>query len=173
MVRVLIMSRIRPLMHAEIRARTLTGRYQINSGGQHLVDGVPFGRPYLRQPNRPDIRIPPRERQMLEETTDYEEAPLLLEAEQHEQGREGQLASHGTALVGSLPQHKETGARNSVQFAQPQTQLHIGGACEDEDEDEDDDDYAPDEESDEAGGEGSDGSSSDSETDSDTDSSSA
>lgn len=169
MVRVLMMSRIRPLMHAEIRARTLTGRYQINNGGQHLVDGVPFGRPYLRQPNRPDVRIPPRERQMLEETTDYEETPLLLEAEQHEQGSESQLATNGTALVRRSPQHKGTGAQNSVHFAQPQTHLHIDGASEDED----DDDYAPDAESDEAGGEGSDGSRSDSDTNPITDSSSA
>lgn len=45
-------------MTAEVRARTLTGRDQIADDGRHLVDGIPFGRPYLRRPNRPDLRIP-------------------------------------------------------------------------------------------------------------------
>lgn len=51
-------SSIRPLLTAEVRARTLTGRDQITDDGRHLVDGIPFGRPYLRRPNRPDLRIP-------------------------------------------------------------------------------------------------------------------
>src|SRR5690349_5898872 len=41
---------IRPLMTAEVRSRTLTGRYQISEDGRRLLDGIPFGRPYLRQP---------------------------------------------------------------------------------------------------------------------------
>src|SRR6266568_3194886 len=58
-------SSIRALQTPEIRARTLSGRYQISENGQHLVDGIPFGRPYLRQPNRPAIHIPPRKRRRL------------------------------------------------------------------------------------------------------------
>ncbi|KAH7112563.1 hypothetical protein B0J11DRAFT_186558 [Dendryphion nanum] len=76
---------IRPLLTAEVRARTLTGRIQISEAGQHLVDGIPFGRPYLRAPNRPAVRIPPRKRQrLLEEDEDtlagYQEgvAPALI-----------------------------------------------------------------------------------------------
>lgn len=56
---------IRALQTPEIRARTLSGRYQISENGQHLIDGIPFGRPYLRQPNRPAIHIPPRKRRRL------------------------------------------------------------------------------------------------------------
>ncbi|KAF2853427.1 hypothetical protein T440DRAFT_515569 [Plenodomus tracheiphilus IPT5] len=67
---------IRPLMTAEVRARTLTGRLQISDGGQHLVDGVPFGRPYLRTPHRPAVRIPPRKR----ERADQQEADEVREA---------------------------------------------------------------------------------------------
>ncbi|KAH9863834.1 hypothetical protein J1614_009766 [Plenodomus biglobosus] len=67
---------IRPLMTAEVRARTLTGRVQISDGGQHLVDGVPFGRPYLRTPRRPALRIPPRKR----ERADQQEADEVREA---------------------------------------------------------------------------------------------
>ena len=58
-------SSIRALQTPEIRARTLSGRYQISENGQHLIDGIPFGRPYLRQPNRPAIHIPPRKRRRL------------------------------------------------------------------------------------------------------------
>jgi hypothetical protein len=58
---------IRPLMTAEERARTLTGRHQISGDGKHLVDGIPFGRPYLRHPNRPAVRIPPRKRRRLDD----------------------------------------------------------------------------------------------------------
>ncbi|KAK4555858.1 hypothetical protein LTR86_007078 [Recurvomyces mirabilis] len=53
---------IRPLMYAETRARTLTGRDQITPDGRHLCDGLPFGRPLLRGVIRPDVRIPDRKR---------------------------------------------------------------------------------------------------------------
>ncbi|KAJ9668470.1 hypothetical protein H2201_001518 [Coniosporium apollinis] len=67
---------IRPLQTAEVRARTLSGRYQISSSGQHLIDGIPFGRPYLRRPDRPAIHIPPRKRRRLEyEGDDADHAP--------------------------------------------------------------------------------------------------
>lgn len=59
------MSRIRPLQTPEIRGRKLSGRYQISGNGQHLVDGVPFGRALLRKPNRPRITIPARKRALL------------------------------------------------------------------------------------------------------------
>ncbi|KAF2454624.1 hypothetical protein BDY21DRAFT_373892 [Lineolata rhizophorae] len=58
---------IRPLATPEIRARTLGGRFQISANGQHLVDGVPFGRAALRQSNRPQVQIPPLKRTRLTE----------------------------------------------------------------------------------------------------------
>ncbi|KAF2091187.1 hypothetical protein K490DRAFT_62509 [Saccharata proteae CBS 121410] len=49
---------IRPIQTVEVRERTLTGRLQIDSGGRHLIDGVPFGRQLLRRPVRPIVHIP-------------------------------------------------------------------------------------------------------------------
>lgn len=61
---------IRPLQYADIRARARTGRDQIARDGRHLVDGVPFGRPCLRPPVRPELTIPPRKRvKLLEDET--------------------------------------------------------------------------------------------------------
>ena len=158
-------SSIRPLMRAEIRARTLTGRHQISDGGQHLVDGVPFGRPYLRQPNRPAVRIPPRKRQRLEEITDDEEGRLLMETQQEDQ-EESEALVDESALVTATPGRKSRGAQKTVHFKQPEVEMEL-----DEDsEDEDDDDFAPDEESDEVDVNASDDSDSDSDS---TDSSSA
>jgi hypothetical protein len=56
--------RIRALQTVDLRARRLSGRHQISSDGKHLIDGVPFGRPYLKRSlsSRPPINIPPRKR---------------------------------------------------------------------------------------------------------------
>lgn len=62
---------IKPLQYADIRARTLLGRAQISRDGRHLLDGVPFGKPQLRAPVRPDVRIPKRKlRKLIEEPGD-------------------------------------------------------------------------------------------------------
>ncbi|PHH65570.1 hypothetical protein CDD81_2005 [Ophiocordyceps australis] len=54
---------IRCLMGDELRRRRLNGRHQISTDGRHLVDGVVFGRPWLRSPRgRPAIELPPRKR---------------------------------------------------------------------------------------------------------------
>lgn len=47
-----------------MRARKLSGRVQISTDGRRLIDGVPFGRPYLKRSfsNRPLIKIPSRKR---------------------------------------------------------------------------------------------------------------
>ncbi|KAK3713344.1 hypothetical protein LTR37_008536 [Vermiconidia calcicola] len=66
---------IKALQYVEVRARTLTGRDQITSDGRHLMDGVPFGKPCLRAPVRPEVRIPPRKRRKLDED---DTAPLML-----------------------------------------------------------------------------------------------
>ncbi|QMW46206.1 hypothetical protein G4B11_009661 [Aspergillus flavus] len=55
---------IRALQISDLRARRLTGRHQISTDGKHLIDGVPFGKPFLKRPvsSRPAITIPPRKR---------------------------------------------------------------------------------------------------------------
>ncbi|EED12650.1 conserved hypothetical protein [Talaromyces stipitatus ATCC 10500] len=55
---------IRSLSVDDIRARRLSGRLQVSTDGRRLIDGVPFGRPYLQRSysSRPPIRIPPRKR---------------------------------------------------------------------------------------------------------------
>lgn len=56
--------RIRALQVADLRARRLSGRHQISNDGKHLIDGVPFGKPFLKRStaSRPAITIPPRKR---------------------------------------------------------------------------------------------------------------
>lgn len=59
--RVLTVLRVRPLTTSEVRARTRSGRTQISDNGQHLVDGVPYGRSYTkRSKDRPIVNIPSR-----------------------------------------------------------------------------------------------------------------
>lgn len=56
--------RIRALQLSDLRARRLSGRHQISADGRHLIDGVPFGKPFLKRPvsSRPAITIPPRKK---------------------------------------------------------------------------------------------------------------
>jgi hypothetical protein len=129
-------------MTAEVRARTLTGRDQISDGGQHLVDGIPFGRPYLRQPNRPPVRIPPRKRRRLddgEEQLDSETPALLMEhgegIDEEEQEEEPLPLLNGhTVSRSSANESRRT--TKTVQFQQPEVDAS-------DDSDEDDDDFAP------------------------------
>ncbi|KAF2128044.1 hypothetical protein P153DRAFT_294023 [Dothidotthia symphoricarpi CBS 119687] len=151
---------IRPLMTAEVRARTLTGRDQVSNAGLHLVDGVPFGRPYLRQPNRPAVRIPPRKRQRLD---DAEVDEGVAVAGLPTVGGEADVAQEETSAVmdGDASPRSETRrqshrAPKSVQFKQPE-------AGEDEDSEDGDEDFAP-------GGESGDDVSMDDEDDSNSDS---
>lgn len=53
---------IRPLGTADLRVRKVSGRHQISEDGKHLIDGVAFGRPFLRKAHRPPLRIPARKR---------------------------------------------------------------------------------------------------------------
>lgn len=123
-------------MRAEVRARTLTGRHQISDGGLHLVDGVPFGRPYLRQPNRPAVRIPPRKRQRLEEITDEDEVQLLMGTQQDGINREQDVVDGVQAAFTeeSDPQRTE----KTVRFEKPDVDMDM-----DDDSEEDDDDFSP------------------------------
>ncbi|KAJ4396399.1 hypothetical protein N0V93_000618 [Gnomoniopsis smithogilvyi] len=57
---------IRPLLTTDLKKRRLSGRDQILPGGEHIIDGVPFGRPRLRAPRgRPPVAIAPRKRRRL------------------------------------------------------------------------------------------------------------
>lgn len=143
-------------MHAEVRARMLTGRHQINDGGQHLVDGVPFGRPYLRQPNRPAVRIPPRKRQRLEEIISEDEVRLLMDKLE----REEEVPITTRAQVG-LATKRASRAEKTVHFKQPEVEMD-----ENNDEDEDDDDFVPGKESSDVDIDGSQDTDSDSDSDS-------
>ena len=49
-----------------MRVRRISGRHQISADGRHLIDGVAFGRPYLRKTARPAVKIPPRKRRRIE-----------------------------------------------------------------------------------------------------------
>lgn len=64
---------IRPLQTSDLRVRKVSGRHQISEDGKHLIDGVAFGRPFLRKAARPAIRIPPRKRRQI--TYDEEDDP--------------------------------------------------------------------------------------------------
>lgn len=66
---------IRPLQTQDLRFRKISGRHQIDADGKHLVDGVAFGRPFLRRADRPAIRIPPRKRRRItyDEEDDFDE----------------------------------------------------------------------------------------------------
>ena len=65
--------RIRPLLEDDLRRRRISGRHQISVDGRHLVDGVAFGRPWLKAPvNRPAIDLPPRKRARITYDSDEE-----------------------------------------------------------------------------------------------------
>jgi hypothetical protein len=148
-------------MTAEVRARTLTGRDQISDGGQHLVDGVPFGRPYLRQPNRPPVRIPPRKRRRLDDghsDDDTEAVGLLTEHGESSEPREVLATLNGHKRSRSSASRSQR-ALKSVQFKQPEID-------DSDDSEEDDDDFAP--EGPEVESSSSDDSDSDSDVDSDS-----
>ncbi|KAK2671256.1 hypothetical protein RAB80_013678 [Fusarium oxysporum f. sp. vasinfectum] len=54
---------IRSLSTDDLRRRRLSGRHQISYDGKHLIDGLAFGRPWLRAPrDRPALDLPPRKR---------------------------------------------------------------------------------------------------------------
>lgn len=51
----------------------MSGRDQIAYDGKHLIDGVAFGRPFLRRADRPAISIPPRKRRRILYASDDED----------------------------------------------------------------------------------------------------
>ncbi|KAH7086303.1 hypothetical protein FB567DRAFT_445023 [Paraphoma chrysanthemicola] len=157
---------IRPLLTAEERARTLTGRHQISDDGRHLVDGIPFGRPYLRHPSRPAVRIPPRKRRRLDDADEEVEVAGLLTENAETLSLQGEVDFLTGGLRSPAASRHSRTSRSSkrVQFKAPL----IDDEDEDEDSDEDDEDFAPNEAQD-----GDDSIDAASEDDSDTDSDSS
>ncbi|KAF5973849.1 hypothetical protein FBULB1_8080 [Fusarium bulbicola] len=81
---------IRSLSIDDIRRRKLSGRHQISDDGKHLIDGLAFGRPWLRAPrDRPALDLPPRKRARIthEEELDEDDNddPYVDEEDQSEQ----------------------------------------------------------------------------------------
>ena len=58
----------------DLRFRRVSGRHQISADGKHLIDGVAFGRPFLRRADRPAVRIPPRKRRRITYDEEDEDA---------------------------------------------------------------------------------------------------
>ncbi|KIW86838.1 uncharacterized protein Z519_12624 [Cladophialophora bantiana CBS 173.52] len=56
---------IRALSNEDLRVRRLGGRHQITGDGRHLIDGVAFGKQWLKQTQRPGIVIPPRKKRKI------------------------------------------------------------------------------------------------------------
>ncbi|RFU74617.1 hypothetical protein TARUN_7631 [Trichoderma arundinaceum] len=75
---------IRSLLTGDLKRRRLSGRHQISDDGRHLVDGLAFGRSWVRAPrDRPQIELPPRKRVRITydaEDDDEEQEQFLLEA---------------------------------------------------------------------------------------------
>jgi hypothetical protein len=169
-------SSIRPLVRAEVRSRTLTGRSQISNGGQHLIDGVPFGRPLLREPRRPAVRIPPQKRPRLEEADARSaEVPGYPLDSPSVDELYSVMAVTGDTTPLSIPGSASGRSAKAIQFKQPEAELLGDGDDDDEDDDDDDDeDFEPSEGNDDNldGGDFGSSGASDS-TDSDSDDSSS
>ncbi|KAL9013604.1 MAG: hypothetical protein Q9173_001721, partial [Seirophora scorigena] len=92
----------------------VSGRYQISTDGRHLIDGVAFGRPFLRRADRPAIRIPPRKRPRIEytdeENEDYEAQRQVVV---HTGAEEGQESEADSDYIGDESSGSENGDLNS------------------------------------------------------------
>ncbi|EEY16035.1 conserved hypothetical protein [Verticillium alfalfae VaMs.102] len=96
---------IRSLLTEDIKRRRLSGRHQVSFDGKHLVDGLAFGRPWLRTPrDRPQVELPPRKRARLTWESDDDAAapnppdgsdedadrsPLLIEYDKDDRSMKG------------------------------------------------------------------------------------
>ena len=72
---------IRPLQTSDLRVRKFSGRHQISADGKHLIDGVAFGRPFLKRADRPAVCIQPRKRKRV---TYEEEDDSFIETENND-----------------------------------------------------------------------------------------
>lgn len=106
---------IRALQLADLRTRRLCGRHQITAEGKHLIDGVPFGSPFLKRTTstRPAITIPPRKKRRTV-FSGWEHAPGFVADEVHddEEGDGEWLPPPNTGFGKELsivpPEHEES-----------------------------------------------------------------
>ncbi|KAF1813689.1 hypothetical protein P152DRAFT_513085 [Eremomyces bilateralis CBS 781.70] len=129
---------IRPLETSEYRARQFSGRHQISVAGAHLVDGIPFGRRYIRQPRRPALHIPSRKHRHL---TPTESEELTISDDEHDVAVRGMI-EEGTVdetvesheAASTLGKRKRPDSLKSVRF---DTATALFGSEDDEDEEDD------------------------------------
>ena len=114
---------IRALNNDDLRVRRLGGRHQITSDGRHLIDGVAFGKRWLRQTSRPGIIIQARKKRRL-----LPEEDSVLDTEE------------GVNRI--LPSSPNTGHEDHAAALVP----FVGD--EDDDDEEDDEDYVDEDEDD-------------------------
>jgi hypothetical protein len=126
-------SSVRPLTTPEVRARTLAGRDQVSVNGQHILDGVPWGRPLFRSRDRPEVRIPSRKRAADEMPDDP-----LPEAE-----RPGELLALTMGLGEEHEQAAPTPDARPMKRRRLVKKVHFDGADGDDEDDESDADFAP------------------------------
>ena len=61
-----------------MRQRRISGRKQVTTDGRHIIDGVAFGRPYLKRLSRPSVDVQPNKR--VKRTHDGEDEDGELES---------------------------------------------------------------------------------------------
>ena len=90
---------IRPLQTSDLRFRKVSGRHQISADGRHLIDGVVFGRPFLKRTERPPVIIPPRKRRRI--TYEEDSNQIFDETANNQQlaVHAGLLDLHSSSLV--------------------------------------------------------------------------
>ncbi|CAG8063160.1 unnamed protein product [Penicillium salamii] len=147
----LLAYRIRALQLADLRTRRLCGRHQITSEGKHLIDGVPFGSPFLKRSTttRPAITIPPRKKRRTvfsgwEHGPDFSGEGAALDETADDEG-DGDWApppqtGFGKELSIMPPEHEEsmgTVIRHPIEhLAESESEGDLSDVNEDEDEDE-------------------------------------
>ncbi|KAK7214966.1 hypothetical protein V2G26_002969 [Clonostachys chloroleuca] len=121
---------IRSLLTDDLKRRRLSGRHQISSDGKHLVDGLAFGRPWLRTPgDRPPVTLPPRKRARIT----YDDDELDAEEGQEEEEVRGKLL-----LEEAQPLRIGRNGRLLLDTSEPLTRYLDNGT-----DDENDQDYVP------------------------------
>ena len=126
------MYRIRALQTSDLRARRLSGRHKISTEGRHLIDGVPFGKPFLkrsvsarpaavRKRRRTSMsRWSPHDGHEEEEEADEEEEEEYAPPEENGSATEEDV--EGTVIRRSEEDHSESSVVNSNSDHDPDEQ---------------------------------------------------
>lgn len=118
---------IRSLSTDDLRRRKLSGRHQISYDGKHLIDGLAFGRPWLRAPrDRPALDLPPRKR-----------ARITHEEELDEDDDDGSYADEENQSEQLLLEDSEAPEMGEPGSVRMRVRFMDSDQLEDEDEDED------------------------------------